>query len=159
MKKPNYGNWIPKTLMYCLWGGTSAFVALCSFSPLYGIFRCLRASFFFRPFSLLPCPSICSSCRHAFSFDGGGIMADIHKALLSHLSWDGRGSLIDIGCGSGALAILCGKTWPGANITGIDYWSREWNYAKEQCEENAHIEALSHITFCQGDAASLPFAD
>lgn len=159
MKKPNYGNWIPKTLMYCLWGGTAAFVALwLLFTFVWHV--PLFKGLFLLPALLSAAMSLYMQlCRHAFSFDGGGIMADIHKALLSHLSWDGRGSLIDIGCGSGALAILCGKTWPGANITGIDYWSREWNYAKEQCEENARIEALSHITFCQGDAASLPFAD
>ena len=99
------------------------------------------------------------ACRRAFSFTGGNVMGNIHRFLLSRLPWDGRGSLLDIGCGSGALAILCAKTWPSSQVTGIDYWGKEWNYAKAQCEENARIEQVPAVQFCQGDAAHLPFAD
>ncbi len=58
-------------------------------------------------------------------------MGQIHKYLLTKLTWTGKGSLLDIGCGSGALTILCKKTYPEAEITGLDYWGKEWNYAKE----------------------------
>ncbi len=159
MKQPNYGNWIPQTLMQILWGVTLLLAVLC-----------LLCRFLLRlplPAGLLLVLTLLAAamtlymqlCRRAFSFTGGGVMGDIHKALLSHLSWDGKGRLLDIGCGSGALTILCAKTWPGAEITGMDYWSREWNYAKEQCEENARIEQVSPITFRQGDASKLPFPD
>lgn len=159
MKKPNYGNWIPKTLMLCLWGGTAV---LCLLGLVFA-FR-IRIPVLSGVFLLLALPAAVMSlymqwCRHAFSFSGGGVMSGIHQALLKQLSWNGSGSLLDIGCGSGALTILCAKTWKDACITGMDYWGREWNYAKEQCEENARTEGTPSITFCQGDAAQLPFAD
>lgn len=159
MKQPNYGNWIPKTLMHILWGATAALGAL------WLLFSSLRRipilSWLFLILTLLSAAMslYMQKCRHAFSFSGGRVMQSIHQVLLTYLHWDGKGSLLDIGCGSGALTIQCAKTWPQACITGIDYWSREWNYAKEQCEANARIEQVSPITFCQGDAARLPFDD
>lgn len=158
-KQPNYGNWIPRTLMCCLWG----LAALCLILWLFLAFpmhlaiasaaAMLLTLFFFGAAFYM------QICRNAFSFTGRCVMQKIHKTLLGYLPFDGRGSLLDIGCGSGALSILCAKTWPLARITGIDYWSKEWNYAKEQCEENARIEQVPPITFLQGDAAALPFDD
>ena len=97
--------------------------------------------------------------RKQYAFGGGGMMERVHQVVLSHLDFVGEGTLLEVGCGSGALAILCAKTWPSAQVTGIDYWGKEWNYAKAQCEENARIEQVPAVQFCQGDAAHLPFAD
>lgn len=159
MKQPNYGNWIPKTMMYILWGGTAVLGVLWLLCSNLRRIPILSWVFLFLTLLFGGMALYMQKCRQAFSFTGGRVMGSIHQALLSHLSWDGRGSLLDIGCGSGALTILCAKTWPQARITGIDYWSKEWNYAKEQCEENARMEQTSPITFCQGDAARLPFPD
>lgn len=159
MKQPSYGNWIPQTLMCCLWGLTALFLILW-IGAAFLLHMAVPAAaalilfFFFLAFSIYM-----QICRNAFSFTGGHVMQRIHEELLEHLAFDGNGTLLDIGCGSGALAILCAKTWQNARITGIDYWSREWNYAKEQCEENARIEQVTPITFLQGDAAALPFDD
>ena len=116
-------------------------------------------------------------CRHIFSHGGAGgslpnrenyirldgydgVMGRIHHFLVEHLHWDGQGELLDIGCGSGALTIRCAKKHPEAKLTGMDYWSWEWSYAKEQCENNARAEGVAdRITFTKGDAAQLDFAD
>ena len=36
-------------------------------------------------------------------------------------NWDGKGSLLDIGCGAAALTVRCAKAFPEAEITAIDY--------------------------------------
>lgn len=157
MKQPNYGNWISKTMMLFLWTATVIFLALSLlFTYLFQVKILAAATLMLTILSAIL--SIYHHvCRHAFSFTGGGVMRGIHSELLNHLSWNGNGTLLDIGCGSGALTIRCAKAFPKAEITGIDYWGAQWNYAREQCEENRRIEQVQPITFIKGDAAALPF--
>jgi ubiquinone/menaquinone biosynthesis C-methylase UbiE len=87
-------------------------------------------------------------------------MAEIHNYLLGKMNWDGRGKLIDIDCGAGAVTVKCAKKYPSAQITGIDYWGTVWNYAREQCEHNAEAEGVkARISFMKADASKLPFSD
>jgi SAM-dependent methyltransferase len=93
-----------------------------------------------------------------FSYNGGGLSGKILDMLLSYVQWDGTGNAVDIGCGSGALSIKLAKKFPDAKITGIDYWGKEWDYSKEQCQQNAVLECVSdRINFLKGDASKLPF--
>lgn len=69
---------------------------------------------------------------HAFAFGKGNMMAEVHRHLVEHLEWNGEGTLLDIGCGAAALTVRCAKAFPKAQITAMDYWGAEWNYAKEQ---------------------------
>ena len=42
----------------------------------------------------------------------------------------------------------------------MDYWGKEWSYAKEQCEKNAKLEGVAaQGHFQKGDAAKLDFPD
>ena len=67
---------------------------------------------------------------------------------------------LDIGCGSGALTNRCARAFPLARAVGIDFWGKEWSYAKEQCEQNAAIEGVQNrVSFQKGDAAHLDFPD
>lgn len=159
MKKTDYGNWIPKRMMGIGWSITVivGISLLLSHFLLHSRIISAVLLILFLPM-LLMCIYM-QICRHSFSFEGGGVMKRIHQYLISKLDWDGNGALLDIGCGSGALGIRCGRLFPQARITGIDYWSAEWSYAKEQCEENARLEQVSGIQFQQGDAGNLPFAD
>ncbi|MDF2887742.1 MAG: methyltransferase family protein [Lacrimispora sp.] len=159
MKHPNYGNWISKSMMHFLWAVTAIFLALALlFTYLFQV-KILAAVTLVLTLLSAILSVYHQVCRHAFSFTGGGVMNCIHKELLNHLSWNGNGTLLDIGCGSGALTIRCAKAFPKAKITGIDYWGAQWNYAREQCEENRRIEQVPPITFLKGDAAALPFQD
>ena len=98
--------------------------------------------------------------RRAFSFTGGRVMDKIHQYLVSHLEWDGQGKLLDIGCGSAPLSIRCAKTFTDAQITGIDYWGKMWDYSKNLCEKNARLEGVAdRCGFQNGDAAALDFPD
>ena len=98
--------------------------------------------------------------RWAYAFGGGGLMQKAHRVLLSHLDFDGKGSLLDVGCGSGALSIRAARTWPQAKVTGIDYWAAVYAYSKALCEDNAQREGVAgQCTFLHGDANRLDFPD
>ena len=87
-------------------------------------------------------------------------MERVHEVVLSHLDFDGRGSLLEVGCGSGALSIRAALTWPGAQVTGIDYWGAAYGYGQAMCEKNAAGEGVgSRCTFQHGDANKLDFPD
>ena len=134
---PDYGNWISRTvitgiwllfffgaaalaLVHFYWPNVIAYIAAGLITVIGGIF----AVYYTR-------------LRREFDFDRGGLMSKIHEMVLSHLDWDGQGSIIDIGCGSGALSIRIAKRYPQAQVRGVDYWGAGWDYAKEQCERNA----------------------
>ena len=76
------------------------------------------------------------------------------------MDWNGKGRALDIGCGNGALTIKLAQKYPAAQIIGIDYWGRSWEYSKHACERNAEIAGVSErVTFQKASAASLPFDD
>ena len=71
-----------------------------------------------------------------------------------------RGRGLDVGCGSGALAIACAKRNPKAEMFGIDRWGKEYaSYSLALCEQNAQAEGVSNTHFAQGNALKLDFAD
>lgn len=157
-RKVNYGNWVPATMMYLL---TAIMVVLFGVVLLNMIFWKITAlgvivGVLF--LAVLAYAVYMGLCRREFDFTGGGLMGKIHEYLVLHLPWDGRGTLLDIGCGAGALTIRCAKRFPKARLVGMDYWGAEWNYAKEQCESNALAEGVSgRIKFEKGDAAKLSY--
>ncbi len=57
--------------------------------------------------------------RRQFAFGSGGIMEQVHQTVLSHLDFDGKGQILDVGCGSGALSIRAALVWPQARVLGI----------------------------------------
>ena len=70
------------------------------------------------------------------------------------------GSCLDVGFGSGALAIVVGKRNPRADIVGIDHWGKEYAFfSKMLYERNASAEGVTRISFRQGDATHLNFPD
>ena len=98
--------------------------------------------------------------RKQYAFGGGGLMDLVHQNVLSYLDFDGEGTLLEVGCGSGPLAIRAALTWPHANIIGIDYWGAVYNYSQELCEKNAELEGVAkRCTFRHGDARKLDFPD
>jgi ubiquinone/menaquinone biosynthesis C-methylase UbiE len=98
--------------------------------------------------------------RYLLSPRGGDAQGKLWDLLVEHLDWDGNGRVIDIGCGSGPVAIRLAKKYPSAEVIGFDYWGKKWEYSKEKCERNARIEKVeTRVSFQKGDAAKLPFED
>ena len=158
-KKVNYGNWVPAGMMKGLAGilAVLLIVEIVNAKTWKNGIAGAAAGILF--IVVLAFAVYMGVCRREFSFEGGGLMGEIHEYLVGHLPWDGKGKLLDIGCGAGALTIRCAKRFPDAELTGTDFWGKEWNYAKEQCEQNAAAEGVAdRIIFEKGDAASLKYA-
>ncbi len=161
-EKPDYANWIPKHLVVKIGASAGAALVLFLLSFMFGglitavvrvVLLCATLVFCFFFFYM-------SHARRLLSYDGGGVQGKILDNVLRYLQWDGNGKLLDIGCGSGAMAIKAAKNFPNAQVTGIDYWGAEWDYAKEQCAQNARIEGVNErLTFQKGDASKLDFPD
>ena len=91
-KNTNYGNWVPAVLLGIL-------LAVMLVFTMY-----------------------MKKCRDIFDFNKGAMMGKVHQYLVDHMDWNGNGTLLDIGCGAGALTIRCAKAYPKATLTGMDYW-------------------------------------
>lgn len=160
-KQPQYGSWVaPRLIVQCaimavLFG--SACAALGLYAPgqtALLILAAVPAAFF------AVCTAYFLWARHAFSPGGGDIQNKVLDLLVDRIEWDGEGRALDIGCGSGALAVKLARRYPRARITGLDFWGAEWAYGKAQCERNAALEGVGGQTdFVQGSASALPFAD
>ena len=159
-EKANYGNWVPEKALYMLFGA----------AVLLGVIAVLAQTVLDKPVVTAVSGVLCVValvmavymliCHETFAFGKGNMMAGVHEHLVEHLDWNGEGRLLDIGCGAAALTVRCAKAFPKAQITAMDYWGAELNYAKEQCEKNAQIEGVADRTsFQKGDAAKLDFPD
>lgn len=169
VSKTEYGNWVSLSLLktITLLVVVFAVTTFVSFLPyvndlmpgaaLLWLLRALSA--------ILLCLSVWAlavfrKAHHIFSYSGGRLSAKVISYVAGHVRCEGRVRVLDIGCGSGALAIEMAKRFPQAEVTGIDFWGAGWDYGKAQCERNARIEGVDRRTvFMQGDAAKLPFAD
>jgi SAM-dependent methyltransferase len=150
IEKPDYGNWTPKLMIYVPL--TIALLLLASsliwlFLLLPSILFLLGAAFLFY-------------IRFKLSPKAGNVQESIWNMVIGHLDWDGEGRALDIGCGNGALAIKLAQKYCKAQVLGIDYWGKRWDYSMSICERNAEIEGVSdRVAFQRASAASLPFAD
>jgi SAM-dependent methyltransferase len=148
--KPDYGNWVSKWLLYMPAATTLFFLALSAVSRWFVI----AAAFFLIIFAYF------ALAYFRFSPAGGDLQMKIRDLVLKRLEWNGKGQVLDIGCGNGALVIKLARQYPKAHITGIDYWGGNWGYSREACKKNAKIEGMvDRMTFKKASASSLPFKD
>lgn len=85
----------------------------------------------------------------------------IIDGVAEHVKLPEGGRCLDVGCGSGALAIAVAKRNPRGTVTGIDRWGAEYaSFSKKLCEDNALAEGVAERTsFARGDAQKLDFPD
>ena len=125
-----YGNWMSAPVFYMVGGllALAAVLAVLSFT----VFRltALGVIFVIAAIILLVLLFWITWIRRQYAFGGGGMMERVHQAVLSHLDYDGKGKLLDVGCGSGALSIRAALTWPETKVTGIDYWGAAYGYRR-----------------------------
>jgi ubiquinone/menaquinone biosynthesis C-methylase UbiE len=159
--QPEYGNWVSKRLIAM---SAAAAAVLCAADAAFWLFiggllalkiaAAVAAAFF------IVCAAYFAYARRLFSPAGEDIQRKVLDVLISHIHWNGKGKALDIGCGSGALAVRIAKRYPRAAVTGLDYWGAQWSYGKAQCETNAALEGVNGRTeFIRGSASKLPFAD
>ena len=147
-QNPDYGNWVSSRIIY--------------FPTMLGLVL-LAAAF---PFWILAIPSLlCFAvaayfvyARRLLSPKGRNVQSQIWDNAVSNLEWNGEEQCLDIGCGNGALTIKVAKKFPAAKVTGIDYWGKQWDYSKNDCEANAKAEGVDdRVGFQKASASSLPF--
>ncbi len=145
-----FGNWVPVKMII----GPGIIGILC-----LGLGAIHWA--FFIPAVFLLLISLYFVCAwHIFSSSGRNLQDKIHQLVIDKVSWDGMGRALDIGCGNGPLSIKLAQRFPQANITGLDFWGKNWDYSMASCQENASIAGVrERITFRQGSASALPFED
>ena len=156
--KPDYKNWMPKGMIYSFLGAAALSLALCLLLrrvTWLEVILAVLAVFF----CILTLWSVLM--YRAFSYDGKRRMsAQIIEGTAARVKLPAGGKCLDVGCGSGALAIAVAKRNPQASVIGIDRWGAEYaSFSKALCENNAKAEGVGNTTFRQGDATHLDFQD
>jgi len=147
---PDYGNWVSLRLIFVFGVLAAVFLVL--------IYFFLVSLVGFTVFFVVFCYFVYA--RFLFSARGGDVQAKIQQLVLDRLDWDGNGKAVDIGCGNGPLAIRLAKLLQEAQVIGVDYWGRSWDYSKDVCEKNAEVEGVSdRVNFKKASASALPFDD
>ena len=146
----DYGNWVSSKFIYGPAMLGALFLALSFLHPAFTIgavlFFALAIYFVY--------------ARHTFSPRGRNVQAKLWEVVLDHLDWDGKGQVLDIGCGNGALTIALVQRHTDARVTGIDTWGKAWDYSKAVCERNAEDAGVAgRTTFQKASAADLPFEE
>lgn len=75
--------------------------------------------------------------------------------LTKEISGHKTGTILDVCCGTGDLALLLAKQNEKAKITGIDFSNNMLKIA----EKRKRKRGLHNVKFIQGDAMQLPFMD
>lgn len=165
--KADYKNWVPKGMLAGLLGATAltgagAIVFATTGLLSNGMLRILLSAISAIAFVVLAGFSVwCVGAYRAFSYRGQRKLSQkIIEGLAVYVSAPDGGTILDVGCGSGALTIACARRNPGCTVTGLDRWGKEYaSYSKQRCERNALAEEAANTAFVKGDAAKLSFAD
>ena len=156
---PDYGTWVPRKLVVLLWVLTVLAAVLASVGFYLGWNNILNAVLVVAFFVAIFFAISMTGLRWTFSYSGGRLMDKIHDFVVSKLPSDMDGKVLDVGCGSGALAIKIAGRNPKTQVTGIDYWGMGWDYGMKMCTSNAEIEHVTNVEFQKGDACHLDFPD
>lgn len=82
--------------------------------------------------------------------------------LLDSIPWQGRETVLDVGCGRGLMLIGAAKRLKTGKAVGIDIWRKEdqSDNDPEVARRNAEVEGVAdRIEVRDGDARELPFTE
>jgi ubiquinone/menaquinone biosynthesis C-methylase UbiE len=165
--KPDYKNWMPKGMVLGTLAGAVGclgLAAVCGCTDLIKSKTCKKAAtgtFLFAGAAAGGAALWMTALYRAFSYDGKRQMSkQIIEGIAGRVRLPEDGVGLDVGCGSGALAIACAKRNPTASFIGIDRWGKEYaSFNKPLCESNANAEGVKNVSFRRGDATRLDFPD
>jgi len=150
-EKTQFGNWVSTKLIAVpaviglLSAGAAAFVPALAIPA--ALFLAISAYFVY--------------ARYVFSPRGRDVQRRMLELLVNELpEFEAKCAVLDIGCGSGALALEIAKRISTVRVAGIDKWGTAWESSLRICERNARtVGVAERVSFQAGDAASLPFED
>jgi SAM-dependent methyltransferase len=91
---------------------------------------------------------------------GGDFQRRIHLLVATSLTVPPAGHALDVGCGSGSLAVKLAQAHPALIVTGVDSWGGDWEYSSDECARNARIEAVAgRVSFRRQSGSALSFPD
>ncbi len=163
--KPDYKNWMPKGMIYAFLAavlGSAALLLVFRLTLAEGTLKQVL-TIVFAVLTLVFCVMTKWSILmyRAFNYNGKRQMArQIIDGTAAYVNLPEGGKCLDVGCGSGALAIAVAKRNPKVEVIGVDRWGKEYaSFSKTLCENNAKAEGVTKISFRQGDATHLDFPD
>ena len=166
--KPDYKNWVPKSMIAGLAAGTVACGAAFALSgKILGdapdaVRTTAQVVLGAGTVGLLGGTVWMAALHRAFDYNGKRQMSkQIIDGTAEYVKLPDGGTGLDVGCGSGALTIACAKRNPNAGMVGCDIWSGAYRavFTKDRCMKNAAAEGMENVRFEEGNAIKLPFAD
>ena len=157
--KPDYKNWVPKSMVYGLAGGTviafAAFLLLgATGTILQGTPRLVCGIVLGIGTLILLFFTVWMGALHrTFDYNGKRKLAKtIIDGTAKYVTLPDGGTGLDVGCGSGALTIASAKRNPKGTMVGCDIWSGAYRavFTKQRCEDNAKAEGVTNVRFEEG---------
>ena len=164
MNKPDYKNWIPKWMFATFSAGAviSLLLLIIFAIALNGAAKIILLIVAALALCFCLVADIWSVYAYnMFSYTGKRKLSkSIIDGIADYVDLPEGATALDVGCGSGALAIAVAKKNPKVRVIGCDRWGKEYKeFSKLLCKENAKAESCKNITFQKGDATKLPFED
>lgn len=149
-----YGNWIRKKMLLVLGLGVLSLGVL--FLLLNNFYLQLIVGFLFAILLISWCFPLYA--YYAFSPRGGNLQEKVYTLIVESLGQPAPENALDIGTGNGVLALKLAQKYPTAQVVGLDYWGKDWEYSQAICEANARsAQVADRVRFVKGDAAALDF--
>ena len=166
--EPKYDNWVPESMAIGLAAGAVVLTAAEAGATLlidrdkHPVLKTgLQVGLGLGALACGAASAWCFYARDKFSYEGERKLAkQIIERTAEYVTLPENGVGLDVGTGSGALAIAAAKRNPQGRMVGVDIWGLEnTNYSEELCRYNAAAEEVENVSFREGDAKKLPFAD
>jgi ubiquinone/menaquinone biosynthesis C-methylase UbiE len=151
-----YGNWIRKKILLVL--GLGVLILGVAFLLVGNVYLQIVTGLLFA--IMLISFGFPLYAYYAFSPRGGNWQEKVYTLIVDNLGKSAPENGLDIGTGNGVLTLKLAQKFPTAQIVGLDYWGKNWEYSQAVCEANARsAEVADRVSFVKGDAASLEFDD
>ena len=131
--RPDYKNWMPKGMIFSFAAGAGVSALLCLLTACTGLLAggTLKTVLIviFAVLTMIFCGLTVWSVLmyRAFDYNGKRQMSrQIIEGVAAYVVLPVGGKCLDVGCGSGALAIAVAKRNPKASVVGIDRWGKEY---------------------------------